>query len=34
MSFVLTTENGHFLLYPIMFEDQILYKADSLHSDV
>ena len=32
MSFVLTTENGNFLLYPIMFKNQILYKADGLHS--
>ena len=34
MSFLLTTENGNFLLYPIMFKNQILYKADGLHSDV
>ena len=34
MSFLLTTENGNFLLYPIMFQNQILYKADGLHSDV
>ena len=31
MSFLLTTENGNFLLYPIMFKNQILYKADGLH---
>ena len=30
----MTTENGNFLLYPIMFKNQILYKADGLHSDV
>ena len=34
MSILLTTENGNFLLYPIMFKNQILYKADGLHSDV
>ena len=34
MSFLLTTENSNFLLYPIMFKNQILYKADGLHSDV
>ena len=34
MSFVLTTKNGNFLLYPIMFKNQILYKADGFHSDV
>ena len=34
MSFLLTTENGNFLLYPIMFKNQIVYKADGLHSDV
>ena len=34
MSFLLTTENGNFHLYPIMFTNQILYKADGLHSDV
>ena len=34
MSFLLITENGNFLLYPIMFKNQILYKADGLHSDV
>ena len=34
MSFLLTTENGNFLLYPIMFKNQIMYKADGLHSDV
>ena len=34
MSFLLTTENGNLLLYPIMFKNQILYKADGLHSDV
>ena len=34
MSFLLTTENGNFLLYPIMFKNQILYKASGLHSDV
>ena len=34
MSFLLTTGNGNFLLYPIMFKNQILYKADGLHSDV
>ena len=32
--FLLTTENGNFLLYPIMFKNQILDKADGLHSDV
>ena len=34
MSFLLTTENGNFLLYPIMLRNQILYKPDGLHSDV
>ena len=34
MSFLLTTENGNFLLYPIIFKKQILDKADGLHSDV
>ena len=34
MSFLLTTENRNFLLYPIMFKNQILYKADGLHSNV
>ena len=34
MSLLLTTENGNFLLYPIMFKNQILYKADGLHSNV
>ena len=34
MSFLLTTKNGNFFLYPIMLKNQILYKADSLHSDV
>ena len=34
MSFLLTTENRNFLLYPIMFKNQILYKADGVHSDV
>ena len=34
MSILLTTENGNFLLYLIMFKNQIWYKADGLHSDV
>ena len=34
MSFLLTTENSNFRLYPIKFKNQILYKADGLHSDV
>ena len=34
MSFLLTTENSNFLLYPIMFKNQIMYKANGLHSDV
>ena len=34
MSFLLTTENGNFLLYPIMFKNQILYKADGLIQDL
>ena len=34
MSFLLTTENGNFPLYPIMFKNQILYMADGLNSDV
>ena len=34
MSFLLTTKNGNFPLYPIMFKNQILYKADGLYSDV
>ena len=34
ISILLTTENGNFLLYPIMFKNQILYKADGLHSDI
>ena len=34
MSFLVTTQNGNFLLYPIMFKNQILYKAGGLHSDV
>ena len=34
MSFLLTTENGNFLLYPIMFKNHILLKVDGLHSDI
>ena len=34
ISFLSTTENGNCLLYPIMFKNQILYKADGLHSNV
>ena len=28
MSFLFTTQNGNFLLYPIMFKKQILDKAE------
>ena len=34
MSFLLTTKNGNFLLYPIMFKNQILEKADLLHPEI